>query len=728
MNGINELPPETRAGLDFDFSQWHPDSEITLCTVPWSNAYDNVVEFESDEKLNEYIDNLPDTIKLTIGQMTYVTPDNPIKIDLPHNAANRFNYLRVRNPLQPVDGDQQRDYYYFILNVSRLAAMTTQINVQLDVWQSYRRMVRFLQAFIDTGHVGIANSLQGENNGRKWLTTPEGLDTGAEYMTRWVHNIEPQFRSFDVIVTATTNLERDPGSANAPMLGTAQGGYLQQFPTATTSYVVRGENFRNYMQAMSGYSWVTQGLLRVALVPRFDDLGFDYTPVPRVNNYPPGATGSTDSYLMRIGAGAVQYRRDATFNPKSMQDTVMEALPQRYRHLRKFATSPYMYIEVSTGFGDSFTYRPELFASGVDKAEIGVSLIPGSERIEFSTRGYNATGASQLGDKYATAVSINNLPTLPVVNNMALAGLAANAHSRNAARQNAQWAHQIAGAGANAAMNNSMLGAATGYANESANMQLAQDVQGMQQATVRSNAQLGIVGGILGGGAGSAMSAGQGGAGPKGMGAAAMLGASASAAGSVFQAMQIMNTQQSERDQLQASIRTGRSNMDRSYDAAIGMAETNWNLAHTAADGNYEATIRSINASVQDTMLTQPGMSGQFGGEFLRMMQKGFTFEAREKVVDQGAVQRIGEYWLRYGYKVNTFAMLNNQLMVMSKFSFWKVHEVYVSAARVPEIFKQALRGILERGTTVWADPTMIGVTDPGTNNPLPGVTITNGY
>lgn len=727
MNGINELPKPTDAGLNFDYELWDADSEITLCIVPWSNAYDNVVEFESDAALNAYIDSLPDTVSQTLGQMTYLTPGNPIKIDLPHNVAHRYNYVRVRNPKQPAGNDIQRDYYYFILNTTRLAAQTTEINVQIDVWQSYRRMVRFLQAYIDTGHVGIANELQDENNGRKWLNTPEGLDTGTEYLTAWVSNIEPAMRNYDVVVTFATNPVAPPGTVNDPFLHTSSGGRLHNLPTATGSYAVKGSEFGSYMAAMSGYSWVTQGMIRAVLVPNFDTTGMETIPVERSNNYPPGPEGSNQSYLRRIQSSSTNYKRQVDFDPDAMRDRIMNRLPSRYRYLRKFATSPYSFIEVSTGYGDSFTYRPELFGKGVKNAEVALCLIPGSERIEFSVRGYNAVSASQYGDQYATAVSINNLPTLPVVNNMAIAGLASSAHSRNAARQNAAWGNQIATAGANAAMNNTMLGAATGYENESANMRLSENLQGMQQATVRSNAQLGIVGGILGGGANSALGAGTGGATPGGMGAAAMVGAASSAAGSAVSAMQIMNTQQSERDQLQASLSTGRANMNRNYDATIGMAETNWGLAHMAAAGNYEASIRSINATVQDTMLTQPGMSGQYGGEFLRLLQKGFTFEVREKVIDNGAVQRIGEYWLRYGYKVNTFAMLNNNLKVMSKFSYWKLNEVYVSAGRVPEMFKQALRGIMERGTTVWTDPAIIGVTDPGTNIPLTGITIQNG-
>jgi hypothetical protein len=58
----------------------------------------------------------------------------------------------------------------------------------------------------------------------------------------------------------------------------------------------------------------------------------------------------------------------------------------------------------------------------------------------------------------------------------------------------------------------------------------------------------------------------------------------------------------------------------------------------------------------------------------------------------------------------------------MSKFTYWKLSETYISAANMPESFKQTIRGIFEKGVTVWADPTYIGNTDIADNVPLDGI------
>jgi hypothetical protein len=82
----------------------------------------------------------------------------------------------------------------------------------------------------------------------------------------------------------------------------------------------------------------------------------------------------------------------------------------------------------------------------------------------------------------------------------------------------------------------------------------------------------------------------------------------------------------------------------------------------------------------------------------------------------------IGEYWLRYGYQVNKFGRMPASLMVMENFTYWKLRETYITSSSCPETFKQAIRGIFEKGVTVWAEPSDIGNIDIGDNSPLEGV------
>jgi hypothetical protein len=65
-----------------------------------------------------------------------------------------------------------------------------------------------------------------------------------------------------------------------------------------------------------------------------------------------------------------------------------------------------------------------------------------------------------------------------------------------------------------------------------------------------------------------------------------------------------------------------------------------------------------------------------------------------------------------------------NTYQVMDKFTYWKLKETYITSSTCPEGFKQTIRGIFEKGVTVWSDPSDIGNVDTAANNALTGVTL----
>jgi len=60
--------------------------------------------------------------------------------------------------------------------------------------------------------------------------------------------------------------------------------------------------------------------------------------------------------------------------------------------------------------------------------------------------------------------------------------------------------------------------------------------------------------------------------------------------------------------------------------------------------------------------------------------------------------------------------------MAMTKFTYWKMSESYIKAAPMPESYKQVIRGIFEKGVTVWATPADIGNIDISDNAIIPGI------
>jgi hypothetical protein len=150
--------------------------------------------------------------------------------------------------------------------------------------------------------------------------------------------------------------------------------------------------------------------------------------------------------------------------------------------------------------------------------------------------------------------------------------------------------------------------------------------------------------------------------------------------------------------------------------------DTNKNYADYAARGDYQNQIAAINAKVQDARLIQPTTAGQVGGDAFNLATYKWGYDIKVKMLNAGAMRAIGEYWLRYGYQINMFGQMPSSLMVMTRFTYWKLRETYITAAQCPETFKQAIRGIFEKGVTVWNNPADIGNIDIADNAIVAGI------
>lgn len=733
MNGITAPPNTYDFGLNFNYALWTQGTNVSLVNVPWNNDYRDIVKFTDRAALNTYIDSI-ESVGTKISNLSYVKPNQPIRIDVPFNAAYRYNYLRASNPVQPIPGSVTRDFYYFITDVRYIAPNTTEVVVQLDVWQTFGYDVNFGNSYIERGHIGIANSKAFDSFGRDYLTIPEGIDVGNEYqvIAKRRNVLMSQELALNapvnVLAVSTVDLEADPGTLTAPKLSSAQGGVFQGL-VAGASYALwpSAGAFVNFMLRFQGKPWVTQGIISITTIPDMTRYKPDF--VFENTGYDASNDAANPSRSTKAPFDAPLSKKYNMFAGWRGSAEILNNIPLRYRHLTKLLTSPYLFIELTTWSGAPAIIKPEVWGNADATIVERASLVPPTQRVSFHPFKYNAIagsttdskdyrgvaggglpytdGGDDNGDYLDVGVAISNFPTSAIVNNGAISFLASNNSGIAYQRNNADWSQQRALRGnetsydqASGAINTSRANLAIGN-----NADMAQTDLGVNTAFAQGavGAASGIIGGAARGGAAGA--------------AGGAFAAAGSAASLAIQANANYGAM---------GIRTGAaSNVNANQTAQQGMVrDTNRGLADWAAKGDYENVIAGINAKVQDAQLIQPSVSGQMGGETANYINEAVELSVRWKMIDQASIRRVGEYWLRYGYAVHKFAAIPASLQVMSKFTYWKLKETYIVGAPMPESFKQAIRGIFEKGVTVWAQPQYIGQIDIGDNVPLGGFTL----
>lgn len=761
IDGVNPIVEN-----NFSWAEWTPNTTLKLCRVPWDASYRDVVRFVSRETQEQWFNQ---ATGVECRPATMHIFGAPVRIDMPFNQASNYNYLVAVNDYPELESP--RAWYYFIESVEYINAHTTQLTLMLDVWQNFQFDVSFGSCYVTRGHIGVANERQWDDYGRTSLALPEGLDTGAETVitsqsyTALVASrpAQPGFNSptldYGVIVVATTDLVASGGSAENPSLKTAQGSQFEnQSNGAGVYYFDTADDFTRIMQAGSSFPWVTQGITAIYAIPKISadyiaDAGREVTQF-----FGTGAAGVIQGHVYTfLWEAKSDNRYDDIVSIRNFRDNFN--IPSRYRNLKKLQCYPYSVVECSCLNGSNVIYRPEDIQSNDLTIRETWNYAPPSPRLNFYPVNYNAAGADTVaspsgngtglpidgGEMLNVSFGITNFPQFMVVNNGASLAMANSAYSRAYAEQSAGWAQQKATMSAantlsqagtsirtqqemtqlgitnrnalNAIAANSLnQSLAIGQANTNAMTDLNVSQNNAQTAwgliSNAGNALMtgnvaGLVGGTIGGIA-------QNGIATTGLYASRDIAndtAAANTANSV--ATNAAQTSQANTYAQRAQQIQGTSN-------AL-MAGQNYRLATRFAEGDYENAIAGINAQVQQMQMTPPTTSGAAGGDSFNLANGIMGVLVRFRTCAPSALRSVGEFMLRFGYFVQRFITPPVSLQCMEKFTYWQMQECYIQGT-LPEQARLTIKGMFERGVTVWDKPEYIGVTDWADNNPLPGI------
>lgn len=737
----NDLP------INFSYAKWTPNTRFKLCNVPWDMGYRDIVKWDRQAQ-EEYFDGL-DGIEFT--DCTMAKYGLPVRLPVPFAQASQYNYLIATNGY---DFDTPRSWYYFVQTCDYVNAHTTQLNIQLDVWQSFQHDIQLGNAYVERGHVGVANDNAWKDFGKTYLDLPEGLDTGKVMVItgqqyKSLIGETNGYTTFGVLVVSTTKLDADPGTASAPKTTCADGSTFENHTNGTALYYFSDAlDFLAVMGAGSEYPWVTQGICGIYAIPQLPEALLKNQQKPGVFfNHMIDWRG--DCYRLEIRHNDAKSRYTDIIHIANFRDNFK--LPERYKYLQKFRTAPYAVLECSCLNGTVITYNPEQIPSADLTIRESWDYAPPSPRLNFYPRGYDAGGVSEQsplpndsglpidsGEMLNASFGITNFPTFMTVNNGSALALANSAYTRQYAQQSADWSFQKTQMGINNAYAQAQLGTQyasqqnqLGTSNRNAMMSINNQAAQMSADLTLKNLsfgnrmnQLNTIGSGVANAVGSAVTGNVGG----------VVGAVAGTAiGAVANQMSYNNAVDSNSQQLSNTLATNGATTSQSnaYSLAqtnlsnqqtMQFADMNKQLAQATAQGDYENTIAGINAQVQQTQTIPPTTSGALGGDAFNLANGLIGVMVRFRQISPAAMRSIGEVWLRYGYYVQRFMKLPENLMAMSNFTYWKLHELYVRSSTCPEEYRLTVKGIFESGVTVWTDPDKIGVTDYADNTPLSGI------
>jgi hypothetical protein len=676
-------------------SLWSPNTTVRLLNVPWDSQYRDVVAWDSAESRDAWFTSkiLSDkTHAWTNTKMRYIRPGEPINVPVPYSTAYKYNYAVVSNPQQPVDMEgAKKDYFYFIINTEYVTPSNTRLTLQLDVMTTYGVDVTLGNMYVERGHIGVSNTnLKVEGNRlNNYATLPEGLDIGSQYTTVWeeTKSFMSAKGSDYVLITSTADLTADPGTTSNPKLSTATGNEFGNLPAGASTYLMLASDLSSLMRAAQEYSWVTQCIIGLQA-------------------YPAKFATNVKFNASLFGKGTIQLATKcdvettaAGFYYKDLNE-VFKDIYGNLTWMKKLFCYPYSVIELTAWNGTSVFLKPELLKGLVLSIYELACPTPGFTRIVVFPMNYNAadtahsqtitfgqlrTGESTKaeifsGDFLDSALTLADFPSFALVNNSYTTYLASTAHSRTYSYDSAGWANAKSNAAARLSYDNTK----TQQAYQTAQQAVSQNLAQQQNIASAAQSGIGVAGNLLSGNIGGAVS------------------------GALNTAI---NYEMGNRQ-----IAANQQNFTLGQNATSAVADANLQYAQYAAQGDYANQIAGINATVQDAALSTPSQVGQQGGEGFNWAMGLFGVTIRVKTIAGDSFYAVVNYFARYGYKINRFINLSGKrladLKVMEHASYWKCAETVLTCALANETEKNAIRGVLEKGVTIWDAPESIGNTD----------------
>lgn len=667
---------------------WAIQSRVTLCRVAWDDSYKDVVSFESPEKRTEYFDSLKSE-SIVLENYTYLKPNEPINIDVPFHKAYTYNYLIVDNPKtdDPDDVTPPR-FYYFIEGAAMLNPSTTALTLQLDVFQTYLWQFRLGVCFVERGHLAMAamhNRLEsGKYNTAETMrifgVASEGLDVGSEYTISSAEMFDLSAKKWAVIVQSNTDLAADWGTRDNPSLKTADGQMTDGLASGCNVYAIESWDYSEFMKKVRDAPWVAKGIVSISAFPKTV-----LTDGPAVS-----LNGIAANFLGDTPDEGVYFTSDQTIVEQLGSLTSAD-----FKFVDKLKCFPYSVIEIVNYQGNSLLLKPEMVNDKKLTLKQMACAAPPYQKIAFFPAHYGETvGDSGYGKagyytmdytegQYSekthevnygywidTAIWFQDFPQMSIVNDEYVNYLASTTNRRQYSYNAAGWSQQKSLAGNQLTYDQAQQQLGTNQTNK--------DIE--NRATITA-AALGAIGKFP------------------------ILPAMATGIAGAYNQYQASNEQ--------FNVNQAQANQ---------FATQNKTLADWAARGDYQNAVAGIDATVQDAALTQPSQSGQMAGDGFNLSNGMMIVQIRYKTITKQMQEIVGNYFLKYGYAIRQYLVPQKDFMCMEKYTYWKMLDTSIICSTADEGVKNAIRGIFEKGVTVWRNPGDIGRTYGADNAPIQGI------
>jgi hypothetical protein len=142
----------------------------------------------------------------------------------------------------------------------------------------------------------------------------------------------------------------------------------------------------------------------------------------------------------------------------------------------------------------------------------------------------------------------------------------------------------------------------------------------------------------------------------------------------------------------------------------------NYNTAILEMNKEYDAAIAQLTADYNELLFSEPLVFGEDSGDGAIDAWGLRGLDITVKRISKGDERRIGETFLRTGYRTGGMWVDNPRFDIMTHYSYWEGDDVMISGTKANETIKEKLRNIFAEGVRIWNSPEIVAQDDIANN------------
>lgn len=236
----------------------------------------NTIYFETNQERDSFFQTQYDYIEVQ-EPFNFIMDRFTIRLTGNYNDFKDINYCSFKSDFTPYT-----NYYCFIPEYRYINDDVIELNLLVD------GIMTFCQGQTLNTLSGLTVTRQHLNNFnyQRQLDNLKNNDDVIKTVTKkYFYKETKEFTEFNILIHSAANLNGIFGTENNPNIETATGSKFDEVSSPVDLYLIKESDFKEVMQKLSKYPWITQNFQKIVLIPK-QLLDLDYTQITTepVNN------------------------------------------------------------------------------------------------------------------------------------------------------------------------------------------------------------------------------------------------------------------------------------------------------------------------------------------------------------------------------------------------------------------------------------------------------------